>query len=62
MEPLRMIAIGQKCHGNDKKDHANSLMQFMERFSKLKKADRKTQKSPQKKKRCQEYSDSSDSD
>jgi hypothetical protein len=58
----KKTAIGQKCHGNGKKDHANSFAQFMERFSKLKKAVRKIQKSLRKKKRCQEYSDSSDSD
>ncbi len=54
-------AIGQKHYGNGKKDHANSFVQFMEHFSKLKKAVKKTQKSLQKKKRRQEYSDSSDS-
>jgi hypothetical protein len=37
-------AIGSKHHGNGKKDHANSFAQFMERFSKLEKAFKKTQK------------------
>jgi hypothetical protein len=55
-------AVGLKCHGNGKKDHANSFAQFMERCSKLEKAVKKTQKSLRKKKRCQEYSNSSDSD
>ncbi len=55
-------AIGAKYNGKGKKDHANSFAQFMERFSKLKKAVKKTQKSSRKKKRCQEDSDSSDSD
>jgi hypothetical protein len=41
----KKITIGQKCHGNGKKDHSNSFAQFMERFSKLKKAVKKTQKS-----------------
>jgi hypothetical protein len=36
-------AVGPKRHSNDKKDHANSFAQFMERFSKLKKAIKKTQ-------------------
>ncbi len=58
----KKAAIGQKRHGNGKKDHANSFAQFMECFSKLKKAAKKTQKSSQKKKRCKEYSNSSDSD
>ncbi len=47
----KKAAIGQKCHGIGKKDHANSFAQFMERFSKLKKAVKKTQKSSRKKKR-----------
>jgi hypothetical protein len=51
-----------KRNGNGKKDHANSFVQFMERFSKLEKAVKKTQKSSRKKKRRQEYSNSSDSD
>ncbi len=55
-------AVGSKCHGNGKKDHANSFAQLMERFLKLEKAVKKTQKSLRKKKRRQEYSDSSDSD
>ncbi len=38
----KKTAIGQKRHGNDKKDHANSFVQFMECFSKLKKAVKKT--------------------
>jgi hypothetical protein len=53
-------AIGAKRSDNGKKDHANSFAQFMERFSKLKKAVKKTQKSLRKKKRCHDYSDSSD--
>ena len=57
----KKAAFGQKCHGNGKKDDANSFAQFMERFLKLEKAVKKTQKSSQKKKRWQEYSDSSDS-
>ncbi len=40
----RKAAIGPKRHGDGKKDHANSFAQFMERFSKLKKAVKKTQK------------------
>ena len=55
-------AVGSKRHGNGKKDHANSFAQFMERISKLEKAVKKTQKSSRKKKHCQEYSNSSDSD
>ncbi len=43
-------AIGPKHHGNGKKDHTNSFMQFMECFSKLDKAVKKTQKSSRKKK------------
>ncbi len=58
----KKAAIGHECHGNGKKDHANSFVQFMECFLKLEKAVKKTQKSSQKKKHCQEYSDSSDSD
>ncbi len=58
----KKTSIGQKHHSNGKKDHANSFVQFMECFLKLKKAVKKTQKSLQKKKHCQEYSDSSDSD
>jgi hypothetical protein len=34
----KKVTIGQKRHGNGKKDHANSFVQFMEYFSKLKKA------------------------
>jgi hypothetical protein len=41
-------AAGAKRDGNGKKDHANFFAQFMERFSKLKKAVKKTQKSSQK--------------
>jgi hypothetical protein len=55
-------AVGAKYNGKGKKDHANYFAQIMECFSKLKKAVKKTQKSSRKKKRCQEYSDSSDSD
>jgi hypothetical protein len=55
-------AIVQKCHGNGKKDHANSFAQIIECFSKLKKAVKKTHTSSQKKKHCQEDSNSSDSD
>jgi len=58
----KKAAIGQKCHGNGKKDHANSFVQIMEHFLKLKKAVKKTQKSLRKMKCHQEYSDSSDSD
>ncbi len=54
-------AVGPKRNGYSKKENANSFAQFMERFSKLKKANKKTQKSSQKKKHCQEYSNSSDS-
>ena len=59
---IKKAAIGQKWHTNGKKDHANSFAQFIECFSKLKKAAKKTQKSSQKKKRCKEYSNFSDSD
>jgi hypothetical protein len=58
----KKLTVGQKHHGNGKKDHSISFVQFMERFSKLKKAVKKTQNSSQKKKHCQEYSNSSDSD
>jgi hypothetical protein len=54
--------VGKKHNGKGKKDHANSFAQFMERFSKLEKAVKKTHKSSRKKKRRQEDSDSSDSD
>ena len=56
------VAVGAKYNGKGKKDHANSFVQIMERFSKLKKAVKKTHKSSRKKKRRQEDSDSSDSD
>jgi hypothetical protein len=39
----KKAAIGQKHHGSSKKDHYNSFA-FMECFSKLKKAVKKTQK------------------
>ncbi len=49
---IRKAAIGPKRHGNvrkcngySKKENANSFAQLMERFSKLKKAVKKTQKS-----------------
>ena len=54
-------AVGAKYNGKGKKDHANSFVQIMERFSKLEKAVKKTKKSSWKKKHCQEHSDSSDS-
>jgi hypothetical protein len=57
----KKAVIGQKCHGNGKKDHVNSFVQIMERFSKLKKAVIKTHKISRKKKHYQEGSDSSDS-
>ena len=56
-------SAGKKGTGGGKKQaYGNSFAQVMERFSKLEKAVKKTQKSSRKKKRCQEYSDSSDSD
>jgi hypothetical protein len=55
-------AVGAKRNGNGKKIHANSFTQFMERFPKLEKDVKKTQKSSRKKKRRHENSDSSDSD
>ena len=54
--------VEAKYNGKGKKDHTNSFAQIMERFSKLKKAVKKTQKSKRKKKRHHEYSNSSDSD
>ena len=56
------VAFGAKYNSKGKKDHVNSFAQIMERFSKLEKAVKKTQKSTRKKKRRHEYSDSSDSD
>ena len=56
----RKAAVGQKCHG--KKETSNSFTQIMERFSKLEKTVKKTQKSARKKKRHQEDSDSSNFD
>jgi hypothetical protein len=41
----KKVIVGQKCYGNGKKDHATSFVNFMERFSKLEKAVKKTQKS-----------------
>jgi hypothetical protein len=58
----KKTAVRQKFHGNGKKVHANPLAKFMERFSKLKRAVKKIQKSLQKRKRHQEYSNSTDSD
>ena len=55
-------AVGQKRHGNGKKESANSFAQIMDRFSKLEKTVKKAQKSSRKKKRRYESSDSSDSD
>jgi hypothetical protein len=57
----KIAAIGQKCHGSGKKENSNSFTQIMEHFSKLKKIVKKGQKSLQKKKHCQEDSNSSDS-
>ncbi len=54
----KKVTIGQTRHGNCKKDHSNSFVQFMEHFSKLEKAVKKTQKSSQKKKHCHKYSNS----
>ncbi len=54
-------AVGQKRHGNGRKESANSFAQIMDRFSKLEKTVKKAQKSLQKKKRRHEDSDSSDS-
>jgi hypothetical protein len=55
-------AVGQKHHGNGRKESANSFAQIMDRFSKLEKTVKKAQKSSQKKKSRHESSDSSDSD
>lgn len=54
--------VGKKHHGNGKKESANSFAQVMERFAKLEKAVKRANKGSRKKKRRQEYSDSSDSD
>ncbi len=43
----KKVTVGQKCHGNGKKDHSNSFTQFMERFSTLEKAVKKTRKARQ---------------
>jgi hypothetical protein len=55
-------AVGQKCHGNGRKESANFFAQIMDRFSKFEKTVKKAQKSSQKKKSRHEDSDSSDSD
>ncbi len=61
MVSARKAAVGQKCNGYNKKENANSFAQFMDCFSKLEKTVKKAQKSLQKKKHCQNDSDSSDS-
>ena len=58
----RKAAVGQKRHGNGRKESANSFAQIMDCFSKLKKTVKKAQKRSRKKKRRHEDSDSSDSD
>jgi hypothetical protein len=40
----KKAAIGQKSHGNGKKDHANSFVQFMEFFSKLESCQKDSEK------------------
>jgi len=55
-------ADGKKRHGSSKKESANSFLQVMESFSKLKKLLKKSQKSTHKRKRRYESSDTSDSD
>ena len=55
----KKTAIGQKRHGSSK--NSNSFAQILKHFSKLEKTVKKTQRSAQKKKRCQEGSDTSDS-
>jgi hypothetical protein len=55
----RKAAIRQKCNGYNKKENANSFVQFMDRFSKLEKTVKKAQISSQKKNHCHEDSDSS---
>ena len=55
-------AVGQKRHGSGKKETFNSFAQIMERFLSLEKTVKKTQKNAGKKKRCQENSNSSNSD
>jgi len=55
-------ADGKKRQDGSKKESASSLTQVMERFSKLEKALKKSQKSAHKRKRRYENSDTSDSD
>jgi hypothetical protein len=55
-------AVGQKRHGNGRKESANSFAQIMDCFSKLEKTVKKAQKSSRKKKCHHEDSGSSDSD
>jgi hypothetical protein len=55
-------AVGKKRHGGGKKESHNSFAQVMERFSRLKKAVKKTRKSARTKKHRHESSDTSDSD
>jgi len=55
-------ADGKKRHSSGKKESSNSFAQVMERFSKLEKAIKKSQKSAHKRKRRHESSDTSDSD
>jgi hypothetical protein len=55
-------ANGKKRHGSGKKESSNSFVQVMERFSKLKKELKKSQKCAHKRKRRYKSRDTSDSD